>query len=71
VQGDVVAAGQIITVNGTIEGGLIAAAQTIIINGAVPDSERLAAQAIVLEPQARVGRDLVAFAYSVEGCLPT
>jgi hypothetical protein len=66
VQGDVVAAAQIITVNGTIDVGLIGAAQTIIVNGTVRDSARLAAQAIALERQARLGRDLVAFAYSVE-----
>jgi cytoskeletal protein CcmA (bactofilin family) len=66
VQGDVVAAAQTITVNGTIEGSLIAAAQTLILNGTVRDTARLAGQAVVLEPPARVGRDLVVFAYSVE-----
>jgi cytoskeletal protein CcmA (bactofilin family) len=66
VQGDVVAAGQIVTINGTIEGGLIAVAQTLIINGTVRDTARVAAQAIVLDPQARIGRDLMVGAYSLE-----
>ncbi len=37
------------------------------MNGTVRDTARVAAQAVVLQPQARVGRDLLAFAYSVEG----
>ncbi len=66
IQGDLAAAGQTVTVNGDIEGGLIAAAQTVIVNGTVRDTARVAAQAVVLQPRAQIGRDLVAFAYSIE-----
>ncbi len=48
VQGDLVTAGSVITINGTVKGDLIAAGQTIILNGTVEDDARLAAGAILL-----------------------
>ncbi len=66
VRGDVMAAGQIVRVNGTIEGSLFAAGQTVIVNGSVRDSARLAGQAILIGQNARIGRDVLAGAYSFE-----
>jgi hypothetical protein len=66
VRGDAVLAGQTVIVNGTIEGNLIAAGQTIIVNGTVRDSARLAGQAVQIGSHARIGRDLMVAAYSLE-----
>jgi hypothetical protein len=66
IYGDAVLAGQTVTINGNVEGDLIAAGQTIIINGRVRDSARVAAQAIVLGDSGRIGKDVIAVAYSLE-----
>lgn len=66
VRGDAVVAGRTIVLNGNVEGSLMAAAQTVIINGTVHGSARTAAQAIAIGPGATIGRDLIAFCYSLE-----
>jgi hypothetical protein len=66
VNGDVFVAGQIIVVNGTINGGLLAAGQTVIVNGTVRDTARIGAQAAQIGGEARIGRDLMIGAYSLE-----
>jgi hypothetical protein len=66
VNGDVVVAGQIVVVNGVINGGLNAVGQTVIVNGTVRDTARIGAQAVQIGGEARIGRDLVIGAYSLE-----
>lgn len=67
VEGDLVAAGATIRVNGgTVEGDVNAAGQTIIIDGTVEDDVRVAGQAVVLGENAQITDDVIAFGYSLE-----
>jgi cytoskeletal protein CcmA (bactofilin family) len=67
VQGDLVAAGGTVRVNGgTVEGDVISAAQTVIINGTVEDDVRIAGQALLVGEDAQVEDDLIAAGYSLE-----
>src|SRR5690606_24429983 len=65
VNGDVVAAANLVTVNGTINGDLLAAAGTLIVNGHVADA-RVAGTAIQLGQRANVSGDLLAGGGSLE-----
>ena len=67
VQGDLVAAGGIIRVNGgTVEGDIISAGQTVIVNGTAEDDVRIAGQALLVGEDAQVADDLIAAGYSLE-----
>jgi cytoskeletal protein CcmA (bactofilin family) len=66
VNGDVVAAGSAIVINGTVDGDVIAAGKTITINGTVTGSARIAGMALTLGPNAKIGKDVMGAAYSLE-----
>src|ERR687896_859613 len=67
VQGDLVAAGGTVRVNGgTVEGDLISAGQTVIVNGTVEDDVRIAGQALLVGEDAQIEDDLIAAALSLE-----
>ena len=56
----------VLTVNERIDGGLIAAGQTTVVSGTVANSVRAAGQAVLIDPNAKIGTDLVVFGYSLE-----
>jgi cytoskeletal protein CcmA (bactofilin family) len=67
VQGDLVAAGGTVRVNGgTVEGDLISAGQAVIVNGTVEDDVRIAGQALLIGEDAQIADDLIAAGFSLE-----
>lgn len=66
VKGDLIAMGQTIVINGVVEGDLMGMAQSIVISGEVQDDVRGMAAVVTVQPQARIGDDLIAMGYSLE-----
>jgi len=67
VQGDLVAAGGTVRVNGgTVEGDLISAGQTVIVNGTVEDDVRIAGQALLVGEDAQIADDLIGAGFSLQ-----
>jgi cytoskeletal protein CcmA (bactofilin family) len=66
VQGDLVAVGGTVRVNGgTVEGDLISAGRTVIVNGTVEDDVRIAGQALLVGEDAQITDDLIAAGFSL------
>jgi len=67
VKGDLIVFGGTIEINGTVEGDLISAGQTVTVRGTVADDARIAGQVLTLDSEARVGDDVMAAGFSIEG----
>jgi hypothetical protein len=66
VNGDVVAAGQTITINGTISGNLVSVGNTIVVNGTVGGDVLAAAGVLHWGEDSKVGGDVIAAGGSLE-----
>jgi cytoskeletal protein CcmA (bactofilin family) len=66
VNGDVISAGQTITINGTVNGNLVAAAQTVVVNGSVSGDILAGGSVLFFGEKASVGGDVIAGGYSIE-----
>ncbi len=65
VKGDAIVMAQRVIVNGAVEGNLEAAAASVTVNGQVGRSVRALGYAVNLGPQAHVGKDALAGAWSL------